>query len=103
MAMAYVKNTNLEWPLLIDQERKLYRAYGFERGRWWDIYNPASILKYLRLILTGQTPGKPGRDWRQLGGNVLIDPAGFVRMIHISQNPHDRPEVGAMLAVVDGA
>lgn len=81
------------WPLLLDPEMKLYQAYRFPRGRWWPVYGPISIWKYIRLIAGGTPPGTPGKDWRQLGGNVLIDPEGIVRRHDISQDPHDRPSV----------
>ncbi len=98
--MAYVKATKLKWPLLLDSEQKLYTSYGMSRGSWWDIYNPVSVWNYLQLILRGKLPGKPGRDWRQLGGDVLIDPVGIVRLHHVSDNPHDRPSVETILEAV---
>lgn len=99
MADAYRSQTNLEWPLLRDVDRSLYQAYGFTRGSWWDIYGPQSIWKYLKLIFSGRRPGKPGKDWRQLGGDVLIDSAGIVRLHFVSENPHDRPSVDEILEV----
>ena len=99
MAQAYVEQTKLPWPLLVDTDRKLYRAYGMERGDWWSIYGPASIWQYMQLIFfRGRRIEKPGSDYRQLGGDVLIDPDGRVRFHHVSTSPHDRPTVEAILA-----
>lgn len=100
MAKAYVQATGLHWPLLLDCERKLYTAYGMARGSWWAIYNPVSIAKYIWLIIVGQKPGKPGSDWRQLGGDVLIDPEGIIRLHHVSADPHDRPRLREIFEVV---
>jgi alkyl hydroperoxide reductase subunit AhpC len=100
LARAYVKETGLEWPLLLDAEQKLYRAYGFQRASWWKLLNPVSIIGYLKLIVTGTLPGRPGRDVRQLGGDVIIDPSGTVRLHHISTSPHDRPNVSDMLSLI---
>ena len=100
MAMDYIRNTSLKWPLLLDSDQELYRAYGMERGSWWAIYNPVVIWGYLKLIFHGRLPGKPGRDWQQLGGDVMVDPEGIVRLHHVSVNPHDRPDVKAMLELV---
>jgi peroxiredoxin len=96
-AHAYANKFQSDWPLLIDADRNLYRAYGFEKASWWDLYNPVSIVKYLWLMATGTMPGKPGDDWHQLGGNVLIDPEGTVRLIHASAGPHDRPTAAEIL------
>ena len=103
MALAYIKETKLAWPLLLDREKALYQAYGMLRGTWWAIYNPVSIFGYLKLILRGRRPGRPGRDWRQLGGDIIIDPNGVVRLHHISADPHDRPTVESLLELVKSA
>ena len=100
MAMAYVQDTQLPWPLLVDRERTLYHAYGMERGRWWDIYGPASSWAYLKLFARGRRPRLPGSDVHQLGGDVLIDPAGIVRLHHVGSGPADRPPVATLLARV---
>lgn len=100
MAATYVKATKLAWPLLLDSGRQLYQAYGFERGSWWKIFSPRVVWKYLLLIMRGSPPGKPGSDWRQMGGDVLIDPNGMVRLHHASTTPHDRPSVDAILEAI---
>lgn len=97
LAMAYVKRMEMTWPLLLDPERQLYEAYGMIRGSWWDIYGLTSIWKYLQLIFRGRLPGRPGKDWQQLGGDILIDPDGIVRLRCISTDPHDRPGVESIL------
>lgn len=101
MARSYIEQTKLPWPLLIDSQRELYRAYGMERADWWSIYGPASIWHYMKLVFgRGRRIEKPGSDFRQLGGNVLIDPAGHVQFHHVSESPHDRPTVEEILRCV---
>ena len=99
-AKEYVKETQLPWPLLLDIERKLYTAYGMEKGSWWSISNPVAVARYVGLMLRGQKPGKPGCDVFQLGGDVLIDPDGIVRLHHVSAGPHDRPSPEEILGLV---
>ena len=98
MALAYVKQTKLPWPLILDPDQTLYDAYGMTRSSWWGMYGLPSIWKYLKLIFRGQMPGKPGKDWRQLGGDILIDRQGIVRLHHVSTGPHDRPSIESLLA-----
>jgi hypothetical protein len=100
MAEAYVRRTGLPWPLLVDQSRQLYEGYGMLRGRWWDIYGPASWWLYAKLLVQGRRLRRPTDDVHQLGGDVLIDPAGIVRLHHIGRGPADRPEVSRLLEVV---
>jgi hypothetical protein len=97
MAMAYVDSTNLSWPLLVDQDRSLYEAYGMNRGTWWNIYGPPAIGIYLRLLLRGRALKPPGSDVHQLGGDVLIDPKGLVRAHYVGVGPADRPAISTLL------
>jgi alkyl hydroperoxide reductase subunit AhpC len=100
LAAAYVAETQLEWPLLVDSERTLYKAYGMEHGTWWNLYGPASIRVYLKLMARGRRLRRPGSDTQQLGGDVLIDPQGVVRLHHIGAGPADRPTITALLEPV---
>lgn len=100
LARAYVKETNLTWPLLLDQDRELYHAYGMLRGNWWNLYGPAPIWAYLKLLFAGRRLVRPGTDVTQLGGDVLIDPTSIVRLHHVGNGPADRPPVESILAVV---
>lgn len=100
MAQRYVRETHLDWPLLLDRSRSLYKFYGMERASWGAIYGPASIGHYVKLMLSGRKLKRPGSDWRQLGGDVLIDPEGVVRLHFVSSSPHDRPSVDLLLKTV---
>ena len=101
LAAAYVNETQLEWPLLIDNTRTLYKAYGMERGNWWNIYGPASIWVYMKLLGRGRRMQPPGSDVHELGGDVLIDPQCHVRVHHIGSGPADRPSISALLEPVE--
>ncbi len=98
MARAYLVEMRMAWPMLLDPDQVTYRDYGMTRGNWWSLYGPVSIWNYLKLMTGGRKPGKAGKDWRQLGGDVLIDPDSIVRINHVSHTPHDRPAVESILA-----
>lgn len=100
LAMAYVREAQLEWPLLIDRDRTLYQAYGMLRASRWQIYGPASIWVYVKLLASGRRLQMPGSDIYQRGGDVLIDPQGIVRLHHVGSGPADRPAVAKLLAVI---
>lgn len=99
-ARHYLSDTDLPWPLLLDEERTLYRAYGMERGRWWQVYGPRTLWAYLKLLLSGRRLEAAGADPDQLGGDVLIDPDGIVRLHYVSDNPADRPSVASLIAQI---
>lgn len=103
VARNYVRKTGLPWPLLDDEQRVLYRAYGMGRGSYWRILGPKSWWAYMKIMLRGRLPKMPKDDPYQLGGDVLIDPRGIVRLQHVSTMPADRPSVDAILACARGA
>ena len=98
-ARAYVEETGLRWPLLVDERRQLYHAYGMRKARLWDLVGPAVWWTYFLELLRGQLPHWPQADTQQQGGDVLIDPAGIVRFHHVGAGPADRPSVEELLRV----
>lgn len=99
-AEIYVEETGLAWPMLIDESRSLYEVFGMDPGSFRAIWSPKNWGAYLRIIAQGRLPKRPRNDVNQLGGNVLIDPAGRVRVHHVSRSPPDRPSIDSLLEVV---
>lgn len=100
-ARGYVEETAVDWPILIDTDRSLYRAYGMDSAPRWRVYGPRTWLAYARLVLRGRRlAAASGQDVTQRGGDVLIDPQGAVRLLHVGRDPADRPRVSALLDVV---
>lgn len=97
MGQSYVNSRKLEWPLLVDTRRILYKAFGIPRADLWTLLRPKVTWQYVKTITKGYWPGRPGCDPKQLGGNVLIDPEGIVRLNHVSTDPFDRPSVDYIL------
>lgn len=101
LAQAYVADTGLRWPLLIDRERSVYAAYGMDRAGWWQVWGPRSLSPYLRDLAHGRLPSVPTDDVRQRGGDVLLDPQGRVVLHYVGETSIDRPDVAEILAAVD--
>jgi peroxiredoxin len=99
-ARQYVQETGLTWPLLIDGTRETYRDYGMLAASFWDVWGPKSWRVYVQALLNGQKPHGATGDIYQRGGDVLIDPAGIVRLHHIGAGPADRPSVEMILGRV---
>ena len=96
----YVEQFSIEWPVLIDEEKVAYQQFGFGRASSWTLLNPMSCLRYIGLMIRGKMPGKPGGDLHQLGGDVLVDDAGYIRYYVASQTPFDRPSPSEILTMV---
>ena len=99
-ARQYVAETRLTWPLLLDTSRAAYRSYGMLAASFWDVWGPPTWWAYLKALRHGQTPKKSEGDIFQRGGDVLIDPAGIVRLHHVGSGPADRPAVETILHTI---
>ena len=97
---AYVRETRFEWPILIDSSLGMYQAYGMDRGHWWSIFGPLAWWAYVKLLLLGRRLRMPSGDVSQLGGDVIIDPEGIIRLHHVSAGPGDRPTIHGLLDTV---
>ena len=96
----YIRETGFGWPILIDDALRLYRAYGMGRGRLWDVLGPSAWWVYVKLMFRGRRPRLPNGRFDQLGGDVLIDPDGIVRLRYVGRGPADRPAPEAILDIV---
>jgi hypothetical protein len=70
------------------------------RARAWDLYGPSALWLYLKLLAKGRRLRRPGSDVNQRGGDVLIDPAGIVRLHHVGEGPGKRPAADSILNLV---
>jgi hypothetical protein len=101
LARRYVEDTSLNWPILVDETREMYRKYGMLTASLWDIWGPKTWWVYLREMMKGAKLIKSEGDIFQRGGDVLIDPAGIVSLHHIGAGPADRPPVERILQRID--
>jgi AhpC/TSA antioxidant enzyme len=93
-----------QWPFLIlaDPERKVYGYFQLARLPWCRVFSLATIRFYIRLVLKGKKLENYGRDdYRQSGGDFLVDSEGKIVFAHRSHDPTDRPTVRTLLAAAD--
>ena len=100
VAQAYLRETAMNWPLLVDESRTLYGAYGMLQGRLWHIFGLPAVWAYAKLLMQGRKLRGTSGNVRQLGGDVLIDPQGIVRLHHIGSGPADRPAVSLLFETI---
>ena len=91
-------------PLLADEGRTVYKAYGMRIGSLREIYSPEVIAKYARLIRGGmKMKMKTDEDTRQLGGDVIVGADGRIILAHCSKNQADRPSVETSRCFAEGS
>lgn len=92
-AADYVAETDCPWPVVCDAQRALYEAYAMRRVKLRHLVGPSTWAAYWRELRRGVLPRRPAADTFQQGGDVLIDPAGIARFVHVGRGPGDRPTV----------
>ncbi len=93
----WLEQTKSPFPLMLDPDRRVYDAYGMGRSfvRVWSL---KVMWHYFKLMLRGERLRGIQGDPHQLGGDVLVDRGGTVRLAYRSQDPTDRPGVDELLA-----
>ena len=95
---AYQRDRLAPLPVLIDEERVAYRAYGLGRGSVWTVWGPKVWWAYLRLIRSGRRFRWPTDDTLQLGGDFVVGRDGRLQYVLQSADPDDRPSVDDLIA-----
>jgi peroxiredoxin len=93
-----------QWPftILADPERVAYTHFGLGLLPWRRVFSPATIKFYATVLLKGRKIENYGRDdYRQSGGEFIVDRDGEIVFEFRSHDPADRPTVSALLAAVD--
>ena len=100
---AYLERNPLPFPAVADPELKAYQEFGLQRTTWGGIFRLRVIGRFLKLILRGWLPRKPGEgeDPFQLGGDFLIDAQGRLVFAHPSTEPTDRPSKEELRAALE--
>jgi hypothetical protein len=92
----------LPFPVVADPKREAYRTFGLGRTSWRTIFTGRIIWHYLKLMLRGWLPKKPGEgeDVLQLGGDFVIDSGRRLVYSYPSKDPTDRPPPAALVEAV---
>ena len=90
----------LPFPVLADEPRAAYRAYGLGRGPWWRVWGPGTVRAYGRLLRRGGRLRRPTEDTLQLGGDFVVGRDGRLVFVYRSKGPSDRPPVKDLVAAV---
>jgi peroxiredoxin len=93
-----------KWPftILADPERKTYRQFALKRLSWFDVFSPATVKLYWKLLRQGMKRATYGKDdIYQSGGDFLLDREGHILFAQRSQDPSDRPPAARLLQVID--
>jgi hypothetical protein len=98
----YRDESGISWPVVSDPGRELYRQFGMERASLGQILNWRSLRGYLGLVFGRRRAVKmpTNHDYLQLGGDILVDPTGIIRLAHRSETPEDRPKLADVMQLM---
>jgi len=96
-AEEFRKKFSLSFPIICDPDKELYRLYDLKRGTVASMARASVLLKGMRAMSQGYSPGMPQGDVMQLPGVFLIDTNGDIRYSYFSKDPSDHPNVETLL------
>lgn len=97
---AYQRDQLAPLTVLVDDDRRTYRAYGLGRGSVWKVWGPKIWWAYAKLIRRGRRFRRPSEDTLQLGGDFVVGRDGRIAYAFYSDDPDDRPPVDDLVAAV---
>ena len=86
---AYASKKNLTISLVGDKEKKIYGAYGVERGKITAMLAPKVLRESLRATLKGYMHGRFEGDELQKPADFIIAPDGKIAWAHYGKNISD--------------
>jgi peroxiredoxin len=95
---AYGPHLGIDFPVLADPDRSLYRLFGAGRGSFKRVWSAGTLAMYARLTRRGRRLRMPSDDTRQLGADALIDRRGRLARLWLPEGPDARPPIAEIVA-----
>ncbi|HEV3374694.1 MAG TPA: peroxiredoxin-like family protein [Candidatus Acidoferrum sp.] len=99
-ACVFREETGITFPLLIDEERRAYRAAGLGSANLLHLLRSDNAASRKRVRAAGHHQHKLGQNPFQLGGSFVFGPGNVDRYAHISQTFGDNASPDALLAAL---
>ena len=103
-AARFRERFHLDLELLVDSDRRAYKAAGAKVGTLSELLSPRVVARGLRRaresrVFQGAIDGHPA----QLGGLMLVTPGGEAPWIHLSEDASDYPPNAEAIEAVRAA
>jgi hypothetical protein len=96
-ARIFREDTGITFPLLIDEERRAYRAAGLHRANLLHIFKSENAEARKRAKAGGHRQHKPGANPFQLGGSFVFGPGNVDLYTHVSKTFGDNADPNVLL------
>jgi len=99
-ARRFREETGITFPLLIDAERKAYRAAELKKANLLHLLRSDNAAARKRARAGGFRQKKLGENPFQLGGSFVFAPGNVDKYVHLSQTFGDNAAVADLLAAI---
>ncbi|MCP3978406.1 MAG: redoxin domain-containing protein [bacterium] len=101
-ARSFREETGIEFPLLVDERRRAYRAAGLKQGGMLHLLRADNLRWRNEAKAQGHGQKKFGRDPFQLGGSFVFGPGDRDLFAHVSQTFGDNAPLQDLLSELRG-
>ena len=101
-ARMFREETGIEFPLLVDEERRAYRAAKLGSGSLLNLLRREDWQGRSRARKAGHEQRRLGKDPFQLGGSFVFAPGNVDLYAHLSRSFSDNAPVEDLVAAVTG-
>jgi hypothetical protein len=99
-ARMFREDTGIEFPLLIDEERRAYRAAGLKKANLLHLLRSDNAKYRARAKAAGHRQMKTGKNPFQLGGSFIFGPGNVDVYAHVSETFGDNAQPEDLLAAL---
>ena len=99
-ARAFREETGIGFPLLIDEERRAYRAARLRSASLLHLFYRGNATARTRAREAGHRQHRLGKNPFQLGGSFVLGPGNVVQYAHVSTTFGDNASPAHLLAAL---
>ncbi|HEY7392480.1 MAG TPA: peroxiredoxin-like family protein [Bryobacteraceae bacterium] len=101
-ARLFREETDIAFPLLVDEERIAFRAAELKSGNLFHLFRRDNAEARARAKSAGYRQHRLGKNPFQLGGSFIFGPGNQDLFVHISRTFGDNADPAALLSVLSG-
>jgi hypothetical protein len=99
-ARMFREDTGIDFPLLIDQERRAYQVAGLRQANILHLFRGENAAARKRAKSGGHSQHKLGKNPFQLGGSFVFGPGNVDLFAHVSRTFGDNAPMEDLLAAI---
>ena len=99
-ARLFIEETGIDFPLLIDEQRKAYEIADLRVANLLHILRSDNFKSRKRATAAGHRQHKLGMNPFQLGGSFIFGPGNSDRFAHLSKTFGDNASISTLLAAL---